>query len=71
MKLLPILAATLMQEAHAVCDPNLPIFKVTCHEDLIVQLEGIVFFLTIFTQNSKIMTLFKLMRSVWGKDILT
>jgi len=39
MKLLPILAATLMQEAHAVCDPNLPIFKVTCHEDLIVQLE--------------------------------
>ena len=52
MKLLPILAATLMQEARAVCDPNLPIFSVTCHEDLIVQLEGIVFFLTILIRNS-------------------
>jgi len=45
MKLLPILAGTLLKEARAQsCNPNLPIFKVTCHEDLIVELEGIKIF---------------------------
>ena len=40
MKLLPILAGTLMREAHAACNSGDPIIKVTCHEDLMVQLES-------------------------------
>ena len=45
MKLLPILAGTLMREAHAVCNPGDPIIKVTCHDDLMVQLEGMKFYI--------------------------
>ena len=40
MKLLPILAGTLMREAHAVCNSGDPIIRVTCHDDLMVQLQG-------------------------------
>ena len=42
MKLLPILAGTLMREAHATCNPTDPIIKVTCQEDLVINLEGII-----------------------------
>ena len=45
MKLLPILAGTLMREAHAVCNQGDPIIKVTCHEDLMVQLESMIFYI--------------------------
>ena len=42
MKLLPILAGTLIREAHATCNPTDPIVKVTCQEDLVINLEGII-----------------------------
>ena len=45
MKLLPILAGTLLREANAACNPTDPIIKVTCHEDLMVQLEGMQFYI--------------------------
>ena len=38
MKLFPALVATLLQEAKSqTCDGN-PVFAVTCHEDLVVEL---------------------------------
>ena len=40
MKLFPILAATLFQESKAACDSGDPVFTVTCHDDLMVQLTG-------------------------------
>ena len=40
MKLFPALVATLLQEAKSqTCDGN-PVFAVTCHEDLVVELAG-------------------------------
>ena len=45
MKLLPILAGTLMREAHAVCNSGDPIIRVTCHDDLMVQLNSMKFYI--------------------------
>ena len=45
MKLLPILAGTLIREAHATCNPTDPIIKVTCQEDLMIKLEGTILFI--------------------------
>ena len=45
MKLLPILAGTLMRKAHAVCNSGDPIIRVTCHDDLMVQLNSMKFYI--------------------------
>ena len=39
MKLFPALVATLLQEGEAACNGS-PVFEVTCHEDLKVELAG-------------------------------
>ena len=51
MKLLPILAGTLLREAHAVCNSGDPIIRVTCHEDLMVQLEGTKFYIVWYNET--------------------
>ena len=40
MKLFSILAATLLQESKAACGDDDSVFTVTCHDNLLVELEG-------------------------------
>ena len=40
MKLFPALVATLLQEAKSQTCDGTPVFAVTCHEDLVVELAG-------------------------------
>jgi len=40
MKLLPLLAATLLQESEAACAAGDSVISVNCREDLVVELTG-------------------------------